>query len=127
VQLSIAAGASAVYVTAGSQEKLDFCVKELGATKGFNYKTQDWSEEILKATDGKGVDLIVDFIGASYFQGNLNAAARDGHIVNLGAMGGIKLPAGVDISAFIKYVLCSIHYQRVAGLASLYLDRLTCV
>ena len=69
---------------------------------GFNYNTQDWSAEILKATDGKGVDIIIDFIGASYFQGNLDCAARDGRIVHLGAMGGIKLKEGIDISPFIK-------------------------
>ena len=100
IQLSKADKASAIYVTASSQEKIDHC-KELGATQGFNYKTQDWSQEVLKATDGKGVDLIIDFVGASYFQGNLNAAARDGHIVMLGALGGTILPAGVDISALI--------------------------
>lgn len=102
IQLSKADGASAIYVTAGSQEKIDFCIKELGATAGFNYHTQDWSKEILKATDGKGVDIIIDFIGASYFQGNLDAAGRDCRIVHLGAMGGTKLPAGVDIGAFIR-------------------------
>lgn len=102
IQLSRADNASAIYVTAGSQEKIDFCVKELGATAGFNYHTQDWSKEILKATDGKGVDVIIDFVGQNYFQGNLDAAARDGHIVNLGAMSGTKLPAGVDIGAFVR-------------------------
>jgi len=102
IQLSRADNASAIYVTAGSQEKNDFCVKELGATAGFNYHTQDWSKEILKATDGKGVDVIIDFIGQGYFQGNLDAAARDGHIVNLGSMSGTKLPAGVDIGAFVR-------------------------
>lgn len=102
IQLSKADKASAVYVTASSQEKIDFCVKELGATAGFNYKTQDWSAEVQKATEGKGVDLIIDFVGASYFQGNLDAAARDGHIVNLGQMGGTKLPNGADISGFIR-------------------------
>ncbi|TVY47933.1 Quinone oxidoreductase [Lachnellula occidentalis] len=101
IQLSKIGGAAAIYVTASSQEKIDFCVKELGATAGFNYKTQDWSKEILNATDGKGVDLIIDFIGQSYFQGNLNAAARDGRIVSLGAMSGTKLPAGTDIGAFV--------------------------
>lgn len=101
IQLSKIGGASAIYVTAGSDEKVDFCVKELGATAGFNYKTQDWSKEILAATDGKGVDLIIDFIGPDYFQGNLNAAARDGHIVNLGFLSGTKLPAGVDIGQFV--------------------------
>ena len=101
IQLSKADNASAIYVTAGSQEKIDFCIKELGATAGFNYNTQDWAQEILNATDGKGVDVIIDFVGASYFQGNLKAAARDGRIVTLGTLGGTKLPDGVDISAFL--------------------------
>lgn len=102
IQLSKADNASEIYVTAGSQEKIDFCVKELGATAGFNYHTQDWSKEVLKATGGKGVDVIIDFVGQNYFQGNLDAAARDGHIVNLGAMSGTKLPAGVDMGAFVR-------------------------
>jgi len=102
IQLSKIGGASKIYVTAGSQEKIDFCVKELGATAGFNYKTQNWSEEILKVTDGKGVDIIIDFVGANYFQGNLDVAARDGTIVHLGAMSGVKLPDGVEIGAFIR-------------------------
>jgi len=102
VQLSKADGASAVYVTAGSDEKVEFCIKELGATAGFNYKTQDWAKEILKVTDGKGVDVVIDFVGADYFQGNLDVTARDGHIVNLGMLSGTKLPAGVDIGPFVR-------------------------
>lgn len=102
IQLSKVGGASAIYFTASSQEKIDFCVKELGATAGFNYRTQDWSNEILKATDGKGVDIVVDFVGASYFQGNLDVAAKDGRIVNLGLMGGSKIKEGADIGAFIR-------------------------
>ncbi|KAI4135386.1 MAG: hypothetical protein LQ347_000716 [Umbilicaria vellea] len=101
IQLSRADNASAIYVTAGSQEKVDFC-KELGATAGFNYHNQDWAQEILNATDGKGVDIVIDFIGQNYFQGNLDVAAKDGRIVHLGAMSGTKLPAGVDMGAFIR-------------------------
>jgi len=100
VQLSRQGGASAVYVTAGSDEKVDFCVKELGATAGFNYKSQDWAKEVLKATDNKGVDLIIDFVGANYFQSNLEAAARDAHIVLLGMMSGTK-PTDVDIGPLL--------------------------
>jgi NADPH:quinone reductase-like Zn-dependent oxidoreductase len=101
IQLSKIGGASAIYVTAGSDSKIDFCVKELGATAGFNYKTQDWAKEIQNVTGGKGVDVIIDFVGASYFQGNLDAAARDARIVNLGALSGTKLPAGVDIGQLL--------------------------
>lgn len=89
-------------MTASSEEKIDFCIRELGATAGFNYRTQDWAAEVQKATGGKGVNLIIDFIGASYFQGNLNAAGMDGRVVCLGLMGGTVLPDGVDISPFIR-------------------------
>lgn len=102
IQLSKIGGAGKIYVTAGSQDKIDFCVKELGADKGYNYKTQDWAKEILADTDGKGVDIVIDFIGQNYFQGNLDVAARDGHIVNLGSMSGTKLKEGTDIGAFVR-------------------------
>ncbi|EEH35970.2 quinone oxidoreductase [Paracoccidioides lutzii Pb01] len=102
IQLSKADNASSIYITAGSQEKINFCVSTLGATAGFNYKTQDWAAEVKKATGGRGVDVIIDFVGASYFQGNLDAAALDGCIANLAFLGGTKLPAGVDISAFLR-------------------------
>jgi NADPH:quinone reductase-like Zn-dependent oxidoreductase len=101
IQLSKVAGASEIYVTTSTQEKIDFCVKELGATAGFNYKTQDWVKEVKEATGGKGVDLIIDFVGQAYFGSNLQAAALDGHIVNLGFLSGSKLAAGVDLSPFI--------------------------
>ncbi|KAI0134188.1 hypothetical protein BJ170DRAFT_699820 [Xylariales sp. AK1849] len=101
IQLSKDSGASAVYATAGTDEKCAFIEKELGATKAFNYKsTPDWDDQILKLTDGKGVDVIVDFIGASYFQRNLNVAARDARWVALGMMGGTKLD-GVDFAKLL--------------------------
>jgi NADPH2:quinone reductase len=63
--------------------------------------TLHWAAEVKKVTDGAGVDLIVDFVGANYFQGNLDAAARDGRIVILGLMSGQKLPDGVDIGGLL--------------------------
>jgi len=102
IQLSKVGGAKEIYVTAGSQEKIDFCVKELGATAGFNYKTQDWAKEVLAATGGRGVDLTVDFIGQNYFQDNLNVGAMDGHIVCLGVMSGVKTKEPVDMSPFLR-------------------------
>lgn len=91
IQLSLRAGAAKVFATAGSAEKCKFIEGELGAAKAFNYKEDDWSKGILEATGGKGVDLIVDFIAGDYVQKNLDCAAREGHIVQLGAMGGAVL------------------------------------
>ncbi|GAB1195309.1 hypothetical protein APSETT444_004567 [Aspergillus pseudonomiae] len=102
IQLAKNDGASAVFVTVGSQEKIDFCLDKLGVTAGYNYKTQDWASELLEATDNCGVDLIIDFVGATHFQGNLNVAARDARIVQLGQMSGSILPAGVDISSLLR-------------------------
>lgn len=101
IQLAKAHGAKAIYATAGSQEKIDFLTRELGVTAAFNYRTQDWAAELQRATNGQGVNLIVDFIGAGYFQGNLTSAARDGRIVLLGLMGGGKISGEVDISALL--------------------------
>ncbi|KAI9739051.1 MAG: hypothetical protein M1834_007263 [Cirrosporium novae-zelandiae] len=102
IQLSQAASASPIYVTAGSASKIDFCTATLGATKGWNYHSVDWAQELLRETNGTGVDVIIDYIGAGYFAQNLAAAAVDGRIVNLAFLGGIKLPEGVDISPFLR-------------------------
>jgi NADPH:quinone reductase-like Zn-dependent oxidoreductase len=90
IQLSRQAGASAIYATAGSKEKCDFCVKELGATKAFNYKEQDWAKEIQQATDGDGVNIIIDLVGGDYLDKDMDAASKDGSIVCLSDMGGKK-------------------------------------
>ncbi|KAK8089878.1 zinc-binding dehydrogenase [Apiospora hydei] len=95
-------GAASVFATAGTDEKCRFVERELGATAAYNYKTtEDWDKRILEATGGKGVDLIVDFIGAPYFQRNLNVAGRDCRWVSLGQMGGSVLPADVNIGALL--------------------------
>jgi putative PIG3 family NAD(P)H quinone oxidoreductase len=100
IQLAKADGAKAVYVTASSQAKVDFC-KSIGATEGFTYRDGDWAKKLLEY-DPAGADLIVDFVGASYFDQNIEAAARDAHIVNLGFLGGTTLPAGIDIGRFLR-------------------------
>lgn len=104
-QLSKANGASAVFATTRSDDKCTFCVEKLGAKAAYNTQKGDWDEQLLRDTDGKGVDIIVDFIGPEAFAANLNAAARDGHIVNLATLSGTKLKAGqtdADFGAFVR-------------------------
>lgn len=79
-----------VIVTAGSQEKLNFC-KQLGADVLINYKKENFASVVSKETKKKGADLILDFIGASYWEKNLESIAIDGRWVLIGTLGGYEL------------------------------------
>lgn len=88
IQLAKAVGAK-VAVTAGTKEKLDFC-GELGADILINYREQDFVEEIKKATDGAGADVILDNMGAKYLDRNLQSLATSGRLAIIGMQGGVK-------------------------------------
>lgn len=86
IQLAKAAGAS-VIVTAGSDEKCDFCL-ELGADYAINYKEQDWFAEAQRITDHEGVDVVLDIVGAPYAAHNLELLRRDGRYVAIAFLKG---------------------------------------
>ena len=86
IQMATALGCK-VYITAGSDEKCKFC-EGIGAAKGINYKTDDFSEVIHQLTDGKGVDVILDMIGGDYTPGNISSLAEEGRLVLINAMKG---------------------------------------
>ena len=79
IQLAAEFGATA-YVTAGSEEKCAACLR-LGATAAINYRTQDFVEEIKRLTGGRGVDAILDMVGAAYLARNIRSLALDGRLV----------------------------------------------
>ena len=85
IQLARAFGAE-VYATAGSQEKCDACVR-LGAKRAINYKTDDFAE-VIKTETGHGVDIILDMIGAAYFERNVASLAKDGCLSIIAFLGG---------------------------------------
>ena len=60
----------------------------LGATLAINYKEQDFFKEVMAATEGKGVELILDPVGGAYLNKNLNLLKENGRLVNIGLMGG---------------------------------------
>ena len=86
VQISHHAGAN-VFVTAGTAEKIEKC-KGLGARAGINYKTTDFVAEVARLTDGKGVDVVLDFIGAPYFERNLSVLRTKGRLLQVGLIDG---------------------------------------
>lgn len=81
-----------ILITAGSAEKIQRCI-ELGAQAGCNYKEQDFAEWVKDVTQGTGVDVIEDFIGAAYWDKNLRSLKIGGRLVLVGLMGGVKVDA----------------------------------
>jgi putative PIG3 family NAD(P)H quinone oxidoreductase len=81
IQLGHAFGAR-VFATAGSDEKCTACVA-LGAAAAFNYRTADWVAACRDATDGRGVDLILDIVGGDYVSRNLELLAAEGRLVQI--------------------------------------------
>ncbi|RVW00145.1 NAD(P)H-quinone oxidoreductase [Rhodococcus xishaensis] len=86
VQVGRALGAR-VAVTAGSTVKLEWCA-ELGAEILINYRESDFVEVLREATGGHGADVILDNMGASYLDRNIDALAPDGQLVIIGMQGG---------------------------------------
>ena len=98
IQLAKAAGASKVLCTAGSRAKLDRCL-ELGADVAVDYTDEDFVERVRAETDGAGVDVILDIVGAAYLERNVAALARNGRLAVIGMQGGRK--AELDLGALL--------------------------
>ncbi len=88
IQLAREAGATS-FTTAGAESKLETC-RELGAALAVNYKEEDFLERVREATDGAGVDLILDPVGADYLERNLMALKPNGRLVQIGLLSGAK-------------------------------------
>jgi NADPH:quinone reductase len=76
-----------VIATAGSETKCQACVA-MGAKVAINYKTKDFVAETLELTNGRGANVILDFVGADYIQRDINCLALDGRISLIGAQNG---------------------------------------
>ena len=88
IQWAKALGAS-VFATAGSDEKCKRCL-DLGAQSAINYRREDFSEAVLRETHGRGVDRILDIVGADYLERHLKCLAQDGRLVIIGSMGSAR-------------------------------------
>ena len=87
LQFAAALGAKVV-VTSSSDEKLDRA-RLLGAWAGVNYKTTpDWDGEVLRLTDGRGVDHVIEVGGPGTLERSFNSVAAGGHVALVGALTG---------------------------------------
>lgn len=86
IQLAKSQGVANIMITAsGGKHRL---CKSLGANHTIDYKKQNFEKVINEITGGIGVDVVIDFLGASYFHQNINCLSMDGRLVILGLMGG---------------------------------------
>jgi NADPH2:quinone reductase len=88
IQLANAWGAR-VFATAGSAEKARACEK-LGASRGIDYKTEDFVAVIRAETQGYGVDITLDMVAGPYVPRNLDIAAVEGRVVTISTLGGTR-------------------------------------
>jgi len=95
IQLAVARGAT-VYATAGSAEKVASC-EELGATRGIDYREEDFVAVVQEATGGRGVDVVLDLVGGSYVGRDVEALAVGGRVMIIAAQGGREATLDVGL------------------------------
>ena len=97
IQLAKRAGAR-VLATASSNERLER-LKPLGLDEGINYKAEDVAKAVMRLTDNKGVDLVVDSVGGPTLQGSINSLGYRGRVSMVGAAG--REPQVVDVGSLM--------------------------
>lgn len=95
IQVAKAAGAN-VIATAGSDQKCDAC-RALGADHAINYRRQDFAAEVLRITNKRGADVVLDMVAGDYVSRELSCLAEDGRLVIIAVQGGVeaRVDAGV--------------------------------
>jgi NADPH2:quinone reductase len=100
IQLAREFGAR-VFVTAGSDEKCAACLK-LGADAAINYRTQDFAAEVKTLTEGRGVNVVLDMVGAPYMAANVRSLAMDGRLVMIAFLQGSKVKEFDFVPVMVK-------------------------
>jgi len=93
IQLVREAGGRAI-ATAGSDEKIAY-LAGLGADLAINYKKEDFAERVLAHTNGQGVDIILDNVGAAYLEQNVRLLKLKGRLVFIGTMSGSRTEVNI--------------------------------
>jgi putative PIG3 family NAD(P)H quinone oxidoreductase len=111
IQVAKALGASPVLCTVGTKQKADAC-RDLGADVTVNYRDEDFAATARAATGDRGVDVILDIIGAKYLASNLAALAPDGRLAVIGLQGGAR--AELDLGLLLRQ-RAAVHATTLRG------------
>lgn len=104
VLLARASGARIIATTtAGKLER----VHAIGADHTVNYKTDDFTETVIRVTEGRGANVVIDFIGAPYLERNIRSLGEGGRLIQVGIMGGgadARLPLDLLLFRYIRII-----------------------
>jgi NADPH2:quinone reductase len=114
VQLARLLGADRVIGTASTHAKLEH-IRALGATAAINYTDDNWLDQVIDATGGRGVDLVLDSVGGDIASRSVECLAPFGRMVSYGAAGGV--PAQVASMSLMHNNLSLVGYSIGARLA----------
>ncbi|MFM7144573.1 MAG: NAD(P)H-quinone oxidoreductase, partial [Alphaproteobacteria bacterium] len=119
IQLAREAGVRC-FVTAGSEAKCRRCV-ELGADAAIDYNREDFADRVKELTVGRGVDVILDSIGGSYFERNLASLALGGRLVVIGLTGGAQatIPLGALLTRRLSVIGSTLRARPVEEKAAI--------
>ena len=110
IQLAKLFGAQPVFGTSGSAEKLA-ALASLGLDRGIHYQSENFADVILAETHNKGVDIVIDHVGASQFQDNLRCMALRGRLIGVGRLGGRKSEIDLDFIALRRLSLIGVTFR----------------
>lgn len=112
VQLANLAGAEMIVGTSSEDHKLDRA-SEYGMDLGINYRKQDIAEQVLEATDGRGVDLVFEHVGGDLFEAGVKSLTKSGRLVTCGAHGGEVVPFDlIKVGRAEKEIIGSFAYTK---------------
>ena len=122
VQIAKAAGARVIATVSGDSKAA--LAKENGADAVINYATQDFAQEALRFTEGKGVDLILDAVGKPTLDGDFRCLAPLGHLIVYGRAGGSPDPFNLlsllgkshTVSGFVLYTMFDMPENKLEGI-----------
>lgn len=110
IQLAKAFGATTVFGTAGSAEKLTR-LSSVGLDVPINYKTEDFAKIVSERTHGRGVDIILDLVGGPHLRGNIDALAIKGRMISIGKTGGAIGELNLDTVSFKRVRIIGVTFR----------------
>jgi len=110
IQLAKLFGAKTIIATSGDSAKLEK-LKRFGITHGINTRSGNFADAVLNLSDGKGVDIIIDHVGATQFADNLRCLALRGRLVSVGRLGGRHSEIDLDFLALRRLRLIGVTFR----------------